>query len=160
VTKYTPDPKHGRLLPLQGKVSRLVQSLARSSFQKVPLEPEESTSETIAPEVPQEVVARMVRTWRERAYYLPGELLSDPAWGMLLELLYGELANRRVSLSRLSRISCVSTASTVRWLKALESRELVVRNVDPHGPQNEFVELTPRASLALRRYIRDVVQDR
>lgn len=158
MTRYRPDPNHGRFLPVQDRVGRLIQSLAKSSLQKVQQRPEEFTSQT-GPEIPAEAVARMARAWRERSCYLPGELLADPAWGMLLELFHGELAGRRIPLSRLYKLSGVSITSAVRWLKALESRQLVVRRVDPNGSESEFVELTCKASLALRRYFRDMAQE-
>jgi DNA-binding MarR family transcriptional regulator len=153
VTKYTPDSKPGRLLPLHEKVSRIVQSLAKSSSKAQP-----DLQESAMVEIPEKVVEQAIRTWRERSYYLPGELLSDPAWIMLLELLRAELGQRRLSSTRLLKLSAVSMASAARWLKGLESRELVVRRSDPHEPEKEFFELSPKASLSLRRYFRDVVQ--
>ncbi len=84
--------------------------------------------------------------------------MSDPSWAMLLELLSAELEHQRVSISRLCKISGVSTASAVRWIKTLESYDLVVRRVDPHNAEEEFAELTLKASSALRRYFRDVMK--
>ena len=109
-------------------------------------------------EIAEEVVDQAIRTWRERAYYVPDELLSDPAWIMLLELLHAEIENRRLSSTRLLKLSAVSMSSAARWLKALESRDFVVRRSDPQEPEKEFFELSPKASLSLRRYFRDVMQ--
>jgi hypothetical protein len=79
VTKYTPDSKPGRLLPLHEKVSRIVQSLAKSSSKAQP-----DLQESAMVEIPEKVVEQAIRTWRERSYYLPDEtseraksLLSD-----------------------------------------------------------------------------------
>lgn len=155
MTKYTPDSKPGRLLPLQEKVGRIVQSLARSSSTKA--QPDLQEPQTV--EISEEVVDHAIRTWRERSYYVPGELLSDPAWIMLLELLHAELGHRRLSSTRLLKSSAVSIASAARWLKTLESRDLVIRRPDPHEPEKEFFELSPTASLSLRRYFRDVTQE-
>jgi DNA-binding MarR family transcriptional regulator len=77
---------------------------------------------------------------------------------MLLELLQAEIQGRRVSLGRLSKVSGVSTSNAVRWLKALESRELAVRWADQEDGDKEFVELSQKGSCALRRYFHEVVE--
>ena len=151
MTRYSGEPEPERYLPLQEKVSRILHSLARSPFGKCPVQGE-------ALEVPAEVVSAAIQAWRERACYLPAELFSDPAWGMLLELLIAEIGKRRVSLARLCKSSGASTPSAVRWLKVLEDRDLVVRKADPIDAAHEFVELTPKGSHALRLYFRDIMQ--
>jgi DNA-binding MarR family transcriptional regulator len=155
VTRYTPD-KRGPPLRLSGTVSRLTRSLARFSFVNDKPEPEESNE--FAFEVSEEAVTRIIGAWRERTSYLPGELFSDPAWGMLLELLQAEVQDRRVSLSRLCKVSGVSSSVAVRWLKALEYRGFAIRRTDPQHPNVEFVELSRKGSSALRRYFHEVVQ--
>ena len=154
VTNYSPDAKPERLLPLREKISRIVHGLAKSSFAIIP---SDSASRIERLEVSEETVSGAIRAWRERVHYLPGELFSDPAWGMLLELLQAEIEQRRVSLTRLSNMSATSTGSTMRWLKALESRGLVIRLADPNDSTDEFVELAPKGSAALRHYFHDVV---
>lgn len=156
MARYTPDPKRWDTLQLSGKVSRIIHSLAKSSFAKAKPELEEPAS--LALEVSEEAVTQFIRAWRERTSYLPSELLVDPAWAMLLELLQAEIQGRRVSLARICGVSGVSTSSAARWLSALEGRELVVRRADPEDLGNEFVELSRKGSSALRRYFHDVVQ--
>jgi len=149
VTEHSPDTEPEGPLPLNEKVGRILHSLARSTFTKT-----STGNERL--EVPEEVVSAAIRAWRERACYLPGELFSDPAWGMLLELLDAEIRERQVSVSRLCKASAASTSSAIRWLKALEDRGLVIRRADPLISENEFLELTPKGSTALRLYFRDV----
>jgi DNA-binding MarR family transcriptional regulator len=149
VTKYSPDEESERRLPLNEKVGRILHILARSSVSKT--EPESDRLD-----VPEEVVSAAIRAWRERACYLPSELFSDPAWGMLLELLHSEIGKRRVSLSRLCKASAASTSSAIRWLKVLEDRELVIRRPDPLISGNEFLELSPKGSTALRAYFHNI----
>jgi DNA-binding MarR family transcriptional regulator len=157
VTKYSPDAKPEHLLPLHQKIGRIVHGLTRSSFESVSSDPQALASMTELLEVPEEAVSGAIRAWRERSKYLPGELFSDPAWGMLLELLQAEIQQRRVSLPRLCKVSAVSDNSAVRWLKALENRDLVVRRADTKDDGSEFIELAPKASAALRRYFHDAV---
>ena len=155
VTGYTPDKK-GIPLLLQGIVSRVAQSLAISSF--VPDKSEPGDSVVLAFVVPEEVVSKAIEAWRQRSSYLPAELLSDPAWGMLLELFQAELQDRRVTVSRLCKVSAVSASVAARWLKALERQGLAVRRLDPRHPDDEFVEVSRKGSSALRRYFHGVVQ--
>lgn len=155
LTKYSPDEDPSRPLPLQAKIGRIVQALAHSSLAKSGGDPVAKTPEL---EVSEDSVGAAIRAWQERSRYLPDELLSDPVWGMLLELLHSEIGHRPVTVSRLCEASEVPTSSAMRWLKALEEHELVVRRADPRDSEQMGVELTPRASNALRRYFRDVVQ--
>lgn len=149
MTKYSPDREPERQLPLNEKVGRILHSLARSTFAR-------NSPDNDRLDVSKEVVGAAIRAWRERTCYLPAELLSDPAWGMLLELLHAEIGKRHVSLRRLCKASSASTPTAIRWLKVLEERELVVRQADPLNSGNEFLELTPKGSTALRLYFRDI----
>ena len=149
MTKYSPDSDPERQIPLNEKVGRMLHSLARSAFAR-------NSSENDGLDVPEEVVGAAIQAWRERSCYLPAELFSDPAWGMLLELFHAEIGNRSVSLKRLCKASMASTPTAIRWLKVLEARELVVRQADPLNSGNELFELTPKGSTALRLYFRDI----
>jgi DNA-binding MarR family transcriptional regulator len=151
VTNYLPDSEPERHLQLNEKVGRILHSLARSTFAK-------TSSDSDGLDVSEEVVGAAIRAWRERACYLPVELFSDPAWGMLLELLHAEIGKRRVSLRRLCKASAASTPSAIRWLKVLEDRKLVIRQADPLNSGNEFLKLTPKGSKALRHYFRDIAR--
>jgi len=155
LTRYTPV-KRGIPLLLQGIVGRIAQSLAVSSSTPAQSEPAESI--VLPFTVSEEVVTSAIEAWRRRSSYLPAELLSDPAWGMLLELFQAELQDRRVSVSRLCQVSAVSARIAARWLRALERQGLVVRRSDPRHPDDEFVEVSRQGSSALRRYFHGVVQ--
>ena len=148
MTKYSPDSEPEGQLPLNEKVGRILHSLARSAFAR-------NSSENDRLDVPEEVVGAAIRAWQERACYLPAELFSDLAWGMLLELFHAEIGKRKVSMERLCRASAASTPTAIRWLKVLEGRELVIRQTDQLN-SGEFFELTPKGSTALRLYFRDI----
>ena len=151
VTEYSPEPS-GRALSLDKKISRVLHGLTNRSLVSAKPKSDEL-------EISGEALGNAIWAWQQRACYLPGELFSDPAWGMLLEILQAEVDQRRATISRLCKASGVSTTSAVRWLKALEDHDLVIRRVD-QSDSAEFAELTPKASGALRRYFRNVVQRR
>ncbi|HYX21205.1 MAG TPA: hypothetical protein VFA98_10215 [Thermoanaerobaculia bacterium] len=134
---------------MEDKVGRVAESLARPAFTEL--------DRKSAVEIPEEAVAMLIRAWRARAQYLPGELISDAAWSMLLSLLHAEIEGREVPESILCDVPSFSVASARRWLNALEERALVVRRRAPGDPSTELVGLDPEASLMLRRYVRDVI---
>lgn len=79
-----------------------------------------------------------------RLEYLRAELLAEPAWDILLELYAFELIHHRVTVPDLTdRINVPSTTS-IRWMKVLETDDLIARTVDPDDPMQIWVALTPK----------------
>lgn len=157
MTNHSPDPHSKHPLPLQQTVRRMVESLANASFGTATPEGSQPPSTIGQAEVSQDVIRSIIRARQARDGYLPLELLSDPAWSMLLELLHGELAGQRVSMSALYEAAGVPDTTALRWLKALEGHDLAVRRFDPHEGGSEFAELTPKGSAVLREYFRDIL---
>jgi len=156
VSKHVPGEKSGKPLPLSGKISRIIQSLAGSSLDSVEPEPEEASA--LAFDVSEQDVARVFQMWRARGDYLPDALVSDPAWVMLLELLLAELQGRRVSRLRLCNVCSVPTSTAHRWLNVLERLGFVIRRADSQHDRDQFLELSRKGRSALQRYFHDVVQ--
>lgn len=152
MTKYSPDPP-GQPLPRDEKISRLIDSLAnpRSGAE---------TSDSIEFRLSEDIVRNALSAWRERARYLPEALFSDFAWGILLDLLLAEIGKRRLTVSRVCKGCGESQTTALRWVNALQDRDLVIRRVDSGESGSEVVELTPKASAALRCYFRDLNQGR
>ena len=137
---------------LRRKASGVVQSLACDDAQL------DAAASTEPPLGLDEIVTRAVEEWQERGSYLPREILSEPAWGILLELLLAEIQGRRVSLLRVCTVSEVPETVANRWLNALERQALVVVRRNALNPQDTTVFLSPRGSFALRRYFAEVVE--
>ena len=148
MTKYVRDTKADRLLPLDRQVSRIARSLASSSFAKIP-----ANGHAGEFEIHPTTVLEIIRARRARAIYFPGELFSDSAWDILLELLHAETARRRITVSALSEESGVPAATLSRWLNALADKGLVV-----FGRESSTVKLSTNASEAFRHYFRDIFQ--
>jgi DNA-binding MarR family transcriptional regulator len=159
LTKYSPDEDPGRPLPLQEKIGRIVEALASRSSAKAGSQRRPDTGAD-APGVLEDAVAAAIEAWRGRGRHLPGTLLSDPAWGMLLELLRSETAGQQVSVARVIEASAAPPSTAMRWLKALEDHQLVIRRGDQRDQASAMVELTPRGSTALRRYFREMAERR
>ena len=153
-----------RLRQLSEEVSRIAGSLAKLSMGLAsPLRQNYPATNSNGPDeldVSAETVSWLIRARRERARYLSPELLADPAWDMLLDLLHAELANRPVSVSGVSIASGVPQTTALRWLNTLEQQRLVVRRSDAKDGRRTFVELSRDTSDALRRYVREIVEPR
>lgn len=151
MSSHSQKPPADRLLKLNEQVSRIATSLAQLS--QVP--PEQVATSGHAPEVRAELVDAVIHRRRERAAYLPLDLLGDPAWDMMLELLRAEVMQHSISISTVCAAAGVPETAALRWLRGLEERGLVNRRSDQQDQQREFVELTRDGSSAMRRWFAD-----
>lgn len=104
-----------------------------------------------------ETVEAIIRLRSLRAAHVPGELLGDPAWDMLLELFHAELGGRPVTSSVLSKAARVSVSTGQRWIKALVSRGLCNEVNDPSDSERLFIRLSEKGSEAMHGYFADVM---
>ena len=105
-----------------------------------------------AEDIAAECVKWLLRGRQQRASYFAADLFADPAWDIMLDLFEAELEQRRVSISSACIGARVPTTTGLRWLRTLEQNGLVSRREDPLDRRRIFVELTPAASAALRRW--------
>ena len=143
-----------RLLEISGEVSRIASTLARLSTERDLSGPEVPVGED-PPMVSVESVRSVIRARRLRDRYFEAELFADPAWDMMLDLLEGELSHRRVAVSSLCVGAAVPPTTALRWIKTLVEKGMFVRRNDPLDGRRVYVELSPAASLSLRRYFND-----
>ena len=141
-----------RLLELSDQVSRIASSLARLSAHAGP----EPTTTDATPEIAPQTVRAVLRARRLRARYFDEELFADPAWDMMLDLFEAELSQRRVSVSSLCVAAAVPATTALRWLKSMVQKGLLIRHADPFDARRVYVELSPKASEALRRYFGEI----
>lgn len=91
-----------------------------------------------------------------RSSCFPGELFSDPAWDMLLDLYAAELGQVRVSVTSLCIASNAPTSTALRWVSALERQNLIERRPDPLDGRRFFMSLTRDAIERFERYFSGV----
>ena len=151
------DRSSARLRQLSDEVSRIASTLARLSSgpAAAPVEPVSAVPET-PPEVSAEVVRSVISARRMRGRFFSEDLFADPGWDMLLDLLQAEIAQLRVPVSSLCIAAAVPATTALRWLKTMTSQGLFLRRADPHDGRRVFVELSPNASMALRRYFAEI----
>ena len=151
------DQSAARLRQLSDEVSRIAATLARlSSGPSAPPRVIEPAPRGDLPDVSADTVRSIIRARRLRARFFPEELFADPAWDMLLDLLQAEIAHLRVPVSSLCIAAAVPATTALRWLKTMVANGLFIRRADPHDGRRVFVELSPDASRALRRYFAEV----
>lgn len=153
------EPNTVRLRQLSDEVSRIAATLARLSVG--PGSPAANRNETSAgsgeiPAVSIETVRQVIRARRLRARFFDEELFADPAWDMLLDLLQAEIAQHRVPVSSLCIAAAVPATTALRWIKTMTDAGLFKRRADPHDGRRVFIELSPDASRAIRRYFGEV----
>jgi hypothetical protein len=153
----SPEAKTARLLQLSKEVKRIAGSLAQLSIGPAPppLQGQRCCNAN-EPDLLSERIARLIRARRYRLRYVDPELLGEPAWDMLLELLRAEVAHDQISVSSACAAAGVAPSTGLRWLKALEDRGMVIWQSDALDSELAFVALSPRASAFLRRYFLEV----
>jgi len=152
-----PQAKSELLLQLSEQVGRIAGSLAELSSGVGPPRSIHPCSNLNGPDISLEQVNWLIAARGARARYVDPELFADPAWDIMLDLLRAELLGERISVSSACIASAVPPTTGLRWLNILEEHGLVLRQCDPRDARRCFVVLSPRGSLALRRYFLEVV---
>ena len=91
-----------------------------------------------------------------RRRFFDGEMFSDPAWDILLELYALKCEQVRISVSKLSVAAGVPATTALRWIDKLEADGLVVRCDDPFDGRRNWVELSDSACNDMRSYLAQV----
>lgn len=155
MSSHSEKPAANRILQLSEEVSRIATSLAQLSAETTASSPEKGVARRKEADLTVEEVDAVIYRRRQRAAYLPQDLIADPAWDMMLTLLRAEVMQRRASVSDLYAAAGVPESTAVRWLKSLEERGLILRSPEPLHRQWDLVQLTREASSALRRWFAD-----
>lgn len=151
------DRSSERLRQLSDEVSRIASTLARLSTGPEAVQRRAPVAANAdVPQVSGEVVRQVIRARRLRSRFFDEELFADPAWDMLLDLLQAEIAQLRVPVSSLCIAAAVPATTALRWLKTMTDQGIFRRRADPHDGRRVFVELSPEASAAMRRYFAEV----
>jgi len=88
-------------------------------------------------------VRRLWKLRRTRCDLFRGELFSDPAWDILLELYAAYLSVQRSTVSQALTAANVSEATALRYLNRLVDLGYCEKRPDPNDRRRMFVNLTP-----------------
>jgi len=105
------------------------------------------------------VYARQMIAERYRRYhYFDGQLFSDPAWDIMLELFVAGLEEREVAVTNLCVSSNVPDTTVLRWIRTLSQEGIVTRRKDKVDKRRVLVELTRPAAVAMARYVDEQIR--
>lgn len=105
------------------------------------------------------LVRRIIRQRQLRARYFDGELFSDPAWDMLLDLTAARVEHTRVSVTSLCIASGVPPTTALRWIAQMKDAGLMQRLEDETDRRRAFITLTDKAADAMARFFAELGKD-
>lgn len=97
------------------------------------------TGDTSSDRALRKAAAKLADARRNRARSLPGELLGEPAWDILLELFSQPAAQ---SMKSLCIGAGVPLTTTLRWVALLEQQGMLDQFPDPGDARRTLVRLT------------------
>jgi DNA-binding MarR family transcriptional regulator len=103
-----------------------------------------------------EFAASLLKERRYRNDVIDGDMLGDPAWDMLLDLLASEEARKAISVSSLCLAAGVPPTTALRWIRSMTEKGALLRRDDHEDKRKVFLELTPRTREALQGYLRKI----
>lgn len=98
-------------------------------------------------------VRRLIAARMARRQFFGGDLFSDPAWEILLELYALRCEQRRTSVSKLCIAAGVPTTTALRWIAKLESERLARREADPLDARRVWVEISDEGFATMQSYL-------
>lgn len=102
--------------------------------------------------VTEKAIRSLIRLRRNRDHFFDSDLFADPAWDMLLELYACHLGQQRITITSLCAAAAVPATTALRWISAMQAKELVERRRDPIDGRRFFISLTDAGRHALESY--------
>jgi len=99
--------------------------------------------------------ARQVYRNRRRREQVFGDasLFGEPAWDIMLDLYVAAAQDKRIAVTSACIGSAVPATTALRWIKILEDRGLIEREVDEVDARRTFVRLSPRGCDLMEEYL-------
>ncbi|MEN7535753.1 winged helix DNA-binding protein [Aurantiacibacter flavus] len=104
------------------------------------------------------LVRRIIQQRQLRGRFFDGDLFSDPAWDMLLDLTAARAEHLRVSVTSLCIASSVPPTTALRWISQMTEAGLLERFEDDTDRRRAFIQLTEKSSDAMARYFHELGQ--
>jgi DNA-binding MarR family transcriptional regulator len=97
-------------------------------------------------------VKAALRERARRREHLRSEILTEPAWDLLLELYAYDLVGRHPAVAELTDRINVPSSTSLRWIKMLEAEDLLRREVGAGSSVDVCAYLTPKGLRAMDGY--------
>ncbi|MFL6844713.1 MAG: MarR family transcriptional regulator [Allosphingosinicella sp.] len=103
-------------------------------------------------------IRSIIRARRIRDRIFRGEMFSDPAWDMLLDLMAARLDGQRVAVSSLCIAAAVPPTTALRWIKTLCDQGIFVRRTDPEDSRRVYIELADETAKQMETFF-DIIRE-
>jgi len=100
-------------------------------------------------------IRQMTRFRRKREAVFGTDLFADPVWDMMLDLCLAAEIGKSVSVSSLCLAAAVPPTTALRWLNAMEKRDMIRREEDPNDRRRFFLSLAPQIKDKLQALLRE-----
>lgn len=90
---------------------------------------------------------------RRRRHQVLGNLASDPAWDMLLDLFVRTARGEKTPVKNLCLAACAPTSTALRWMDRLESAGLITKAGDQEDARRLIVELSEMGSKSIAQIL-------
>ncbi len=98
-----------------------------------------------------------IRRTRDRLF-ADEDLFGDPAWDILLDLVYAERDHKSVSVTSACMASGVPPTTALRWVTVLEARGYIERAQDKLDGRRRYVMLTEKGRTLMNRFFAHLVR--
>lgn len=114
--------------------------------------------EHVNPAIQQQLAGTLYQIRRARDRIFSDEdLFGDPAWDILLDLVYAERDNKSVSVTSACMASSVPPTTALRWVTILENKGYIERRQDQLDGRRRYVMLTDRGRVLMNRFFAQLV---
>ena len=118
-----------------------------------------SQEEHVNPAIQQQLAGTLYKIRRSRDRIFPDEdLFGDPAWDILLDLVYAERDHKSVSVTSACMAASVPPTTALRWVSILESRGYLERMQDKLDGRRRYVMLTEKGRILMNRFFVQLVK--
>lgn len=100
-----------------------------------------------------EFIARVIRLRHEKSKIFDRDLIADPVWDMLLDLMRAELDNQGVPTVNLAIAAAIPISSALRRIAELEQAGMITRQQDQEDRRRVIVNLTAFGREKVDRYL-------
>lgn len=104
-----------------------------------------------------ETLDRAIQIYRNRRrreqIFGDATLFGEPAWDIMLDLFVASRHAKRIAVTSACIGSAVPATTALRWIKILEERGLIEREVDEIDARRIFVRLSPRGSSLMEEFL-------
>jgi DNA-binding MarR family transcriptional regulator len=102
------------------------------------------------------VVRRVIEARTLRLDIVRRDVLSDPAWDMMLYLFLARLEQREVSVSSLCIAANAAPTTALRYISLLDQENVLKRHGDPSDKRRAFLRMTDACFDKLTNYFEHI----